>query len=60
MTNHFSFFQPPPPPWLTQALQRLQQNYPHDEFEGLMRYTAVDTTTDMPVTINKDSPQEGV
>lgn len=52
--------QPAPPSWLTQALDRLQQNYPDDEFEGLMRYTAVDVTTDLPVPLNKDTPPEGV
>ncbi|KAL8906803.1 MAG: hypothetical protein Q9207_001791 [Kuettlingeria erythrocarpa] len=51
---------PAPPSWLTQALQRLQQAYPHDEFEGLMRYTAVDIATDQPVPLNKDSAQQGV
>ncbi|KAL8927441.1 MAG: hypothetical protein Q9208_002246 [Pyrenodesmia sp. 3 TL-2023] len=51
---------PAPPPWLTQALQRLQQAYPHDEFEGLMRYTAVDIATDQPVPLTKDSAQQGV
>ncbi|KAL8963427.1 MAG: hypothetical protein Q9193_000314 [Seirophora villosa] len=51
---------PAPPSWLTQALDRLQQNYPDDEFEGLMRYTAVDVTTDLPVPLNKDTPPEGV
>ncbi|KAL8953566.1 MAG: hypothetical protein Q9222_000561 [Ikaeria aurantiellina] len=52
--------QPAPPPWLTQALQRLQQSYPNDAFEGTMRYTAVSTTTDQPVALNKDQPQEDV
>ncbi|KAL8707541.1 MAG: hypothetical protein Q9220_007433 [cf. Caloplaca sp. 1 TL-2023] len=52
--------QPAPPPWLTQALQRLQQSYPQDAFEGTMRYTAVSTTTDQPVALNKDQPQEDV
>ncbi|KAL8655762.1 MAG: hypothetical protein Q9210_000688 [Variospora velana] len=51
---------PAPPTWLTQALDRLQHNYPDDEFEGLMRYTAVDVTTDLPVPLNKETPAEGV
>lgn len=52
--------QPAPPSWLTQALQRLQQNYPQDAFEGTMRYTAVSLTTDQPIALNKDQPQEDV
>ncbi|KAL8775391.1 MAG: hypothetical protein Q9209_000399 [Squamulea sp. 1 TL-2023] len=51
---------PAPPSWLTQALQRLQQNYPHDSFEGTMRYTAVSLTTDQPIALTKDQPQEDV
>ncbi|KAI4246014.1 MAG: hypothetical protein L6R40_002230 [Gallowayella cf. fulva] len=51
---------PAPPSWLTQALQRLQQNYPQDAFEGTMRYTAVSLTTDQPIALNKDQPQEDV
>ncbi|KAL8914507.1 MAG: hypothetical protein Q9171_000860 [Xanthocarpia ochracea] len=51
---------PAPPSWLTQALQRLQQNYPHDAFEGTMRYTAVSLITDQPISLTKDQPQEDV
>lgn len=51
---------PAPPQWLILALQRLQQNYPDDQFEGTMRYTAVSTTTDQPVPLNKDEPQKDV
>ncbi|KAL8841465.1 MAG: hypothetical protein Q9170_000928 [Blastenia crenularia] len=51
---------PAPPNWLIQALQRLQQSYPDDQFEGTMRYTAVSTTTDQPVPLNKDEPQKDV
>ncbi|KAL8674446.1 MAG: hypothetical protein Q9168_001179 [Polycauliona sp. 1 TL-2023] len=50
---------PAPPSWLSGALQRLQQNYPNDAFEGTMRYTAVSLTTDQPVALSKDqSPDE--
>ncbi|KAL8999083.1 MAG: hypothetical protein Q9169_001971 [Polycauliona sp. 2 TL-2023] len=50
---------PAPPSWLTGALQRLQQNYPNDAFEGTMRYTAVSLTTDQPIALSKDqSPDE--
>ncbi|KAL8728255.1 MAG: hypothetical protein Q9181_005410 [Wetmoreana brouardii] len=59
-TDLFSSPQPAPPPWLTQALQKLQQSYPQDAFEGTMRYTAVSTTTDQPVSLSKDQPQEDV
>ncbi|KAL8944626.1 MAG: hypothetical protein Q9216_000323 [Gyalolechia sp. 2 TL-2023] len=51
---------PAPPQWLILALQRLQQNYPDDQFEGTMRYTAVSTITDQPVPLNKDEPQKEV
>ncbi|CAL8580843.1 SWI/SNF chromatin-remodeling complex subunit [Xanthoria parietina] len=51
---------PAPPPWLTGALQRLQQNYPNDAFEGTMRYTAVSLTTDQPIALTKDQPQNDV
>ncbi|KAL8723042.1 MAG: hypothetical protein Q9225_000584 [Loekoesia sp. 1 TL-2023] len=51
---------PAPPQWLIQALQRLQQSYPDDQFEGTMRYTAVSTTTDQPVFLNIDEPQKDV
>jgi SWI/SNF-related matrix-associated actin-dependent regulator of chromatin subfamily B protein 1 len=33
--------QPPPPDWLTQALQTLLKSYPSDSFEALMRYCAI-------------------
>jgi len=32
---------PPPPPWLQEALQALQVNYPNDLFEGCMKNAAV-------------------
>ncbi|KAL8681567.1 MAG: hypothetical protein Q9186_002307 [Xanthomendoza sp. 1 TL-2023] len=51
---------PAPPSWLTQALHRLQQSYPEDAFEGTMRYTAVSLTTDQPIALTKDQPQEDV
>ncbi|KAL9586921.1 MAG: hypothetical protein Q9212_000593 [Teloschistes hypoglaucus] len=51
---------PDAPPWLTQALHRLQQSYPQDSFEGTMRYTAVSLTTDQPVVLSKDQAQEDV
>ncbi|OBT87349.1 hypothetical protein VE02_03041 [Pseudogymnoascus sp. 03VT05] len=41
---------PPPPAWLIAGLQGLQQTYTQDRFEGMMRYFAVDATTEMPVT----------
>ncbi|KAA8648152.1 hypothetical protein EYZ11_000548 [Aspergillus tanneri] len=40
---------PPPPSWLAAGLARLNRSYPNDSFEGVMRYTAVDTETMLPV-----------
>ncbi|KAF2402351.1 SNF5-domain-containing protein [Trichodelitschia bisporula] len=37
--------QPPPPSWLQTALTTLQSKYPHDSFEGWMKYGAVDRET---------------
>ncbi|KAL9614623.1 MAG: hypothetical protein Q9167_000911 [Letrouitia subvulpina] len=48
---------PSPPAWLTEALQTLQASYPHDVFEGTMRYTAVSTITDEPISVRPDQPQ---
>ncbi|KAI4161089.1 MAG: hypothetical protein LQ342_005126 [Letrouitia transgressa] len=48
---------PSPPAWLTEALQNLQATYPHDLFEGTMRYTAVSTITDEPISLRPDQPQ---
>ncbi|KAH8595002.1 hypothetical protein B0O99DRAFT_595045 [Bisporella sp. PMI_857] len=39
---------PKPPTWLEQGLQDLRGQYPSDRFEGVMRYSAVNTTTDAP------------
>ncbi|KAG4414195.1 hypothetical protein IFR04_012682 [Cadophora malorum] len=39
---------PPPPSWLTAGLNGLLTQYPGDRFEGVMRYTAVNTATEMP------------
>lgn len=39
---------PPPPTWLTSALSSLSPSYPADRFEGMMRYSAVDITTETP------------
>ncbi|KAL1867011.1 SWI/SNF chromatin-remodeling complex subunit [Paecilomyces lecythidis] len=40
---------PPPPTWLVSGLAQLNRNYPNDSFEGVMRYSAVDTATMLPV-----------
>lgn len=42
-------FQPPPPNWLQAGLNKLKQTHPNDSFEGVMRYSAVDTETLAPV-----------
>ncbi|KAK6219025.1 hypothetical protein LQW54_002527 [Pestalotiopsis sp. IQ-011] len=49
---------PPTPAWLDQALNawKATETYANDKFEGLMRYTAVDATTNIPVT---PMPQAG-
>ncbi|KAI2630474.1 hypothetical protein GGS21DRAFT_203237 [Xylaria nigripes] len=41
---------PPPPVWLVSALEQFKQEdaYKNDRFEGIMRYSAVDTNTGMP------------
>ncbi|KUJ19584.1 SNF5-domain-containing protein, partial [Mollisia scopiformis] len=39
---------PPPPAWLTSGLNALLTQYPNDRFEGVMRYSAVNTTTEAP------------
>ncbi|RFU23717.1 hypothetical protein B7463_g12622, partial [Scytalidium lignicola] len=46
---------PPPPQWLTAGLLELQKSYPGDSFEGMMRYSAVNSVTETPVT----APQPG-
>ncbi|KAI8634791.1 SNF5-domain-containing protein [Xylariaceae sp. FL1651] len=48
---------PPPPAWLVSALEQFKQEdaYKNDQFEGIMRYSAVDTNTGMPFTV----PQTG-
>ncbi|KAL6717118.1 SWI/SNF chromatin-remodeling complex subunit [Lecanora helva] len=47
---------PDPPSWLGQALGKLQQTYPDDLFEGTMRYTAVSTVSDLPITLRPNEP----
>ncbi|KAI1116051.1 SNF5-domain-containing protein [Nemania sp. NC0429] len=41
---------PPPPAWLVSALEQFKQEeaYKNDQFEGIMRYSAVDTNTGQP------------
>ncbi|TVY81703.1 SWI/SNF chromatin-remodeling complex subunit snf5, partial [Lachnellula suecica] len=39
---------PPPPSWLTAGLKALLTQYPSDRFEGVMRYSAVDSVTELP------------
>ncbi|KAJ3570007.1 hypothetical protein NPX13_g5881 [Xylaria arbuscula] len=48
---------PPPPAWLVSALEQFKQEdaYKNDQFEGIMRYIAVDTNTGQPYPI----PQNG-
>ncbi|KAI0907501.1 SNF5-domain-containing protein [Ustulina deusta] len=48
---------PPPPAWLVSALEQFRQEdaYKNDQFEGIMRYSAVDTNTGAPFPL----PQGG-
>ncbi|KAI5863105.1 SNF5-domain-containing protein [Durotheca rogersii] len=48
---------PPPPTWLVAALDKFKQEpaYANDNFEGVMRYSAVDTNTGAPASV----PQQG-
>ncbi|KAE8454106.1 hypothetical protein EG329_005029 [Mollisiaceae sp. DMI_Dod_QoI] len=39
---------PPPPAWLTSGLATLLTQYPNDRFEGVMRYSAINTATELP------------
>ncbi|MCJ1478132.1 SWI/SNF chromatin-remodeling complex subunit [Lambiella insularis] len=47
---------PPPPQYLVTALADLRNKYPQDDFEGFMRYTAVSTITDLPISLRPDGP----
>ncbi|KAJ5709788.1 hypothetical protein N7493_010079 [Penicillium malachiteum] len=49
---------PPPPSWLVAGLQGLKQTHPNDSFEGVMRYSAVDMQSLVPVT-NTNNLQPG-
>ncbi|SZF06085.1 unnamed protein product [Blumeria hordei] len=39
---------PQPPTWLTSGLTELLKSYPNDRFEGVMRYSAVNSSTETP------------
>jgi SWI/SNF-related matrix-associated actin-dependent regulator of chromatin subfamily B member 1 len=47
-------FKPPPPDWLSAGLATLNESYPNDSFEAIMRYCAINTDTDQPVAIPQD------
>ncbi|KAF9892441.1 SWI/SNF chromatin-remodeling complex subunit [Aspergillus nanangensis] len=47
---------PQPPSWLVAGLARLKRGHPNDSFEGVMRYTAVDTETMLPVANSTNTP----
>ena len=38
------------------ALEKLQQSYPTDAFEGTMRYTAVSPVEDAPISLSRSEP----
>lgn len=46
---------PPAPGWLTSGLEKLKKGYPNDKFEEVMRYSAVDTSTMMPVATSNNT-----
>ncbi|RKF54400.1 SWI/SNF chromatin-remodeling complex subunit snf5 [Golovinomyces cichoracearum] len=46
---------PQPPTWLTSGLSELLKSHPNDRFEGVMRYTAVNSATETPCA----APQSG-
>ncbi|KAI1661607.1 SNF5-domain-containing protein [Daldinia decipiens] len=48
---------PPPPAWLVTALEKFKQEpaYANDRFEGIMRYSSVNSNTGAPVPL----PQQG-
>jgi SWI/SNF-related matrix-associated actin-dependent regulator of chromatin subfamily B protein 1 len=47
---------PPPPTWLSQGLTSLLATYPNDRFEGVMRYSAISTITDLPTSVPPPGP----
>ncbi|KAL7275170.1 SWI/SNF chromatin-remodeling complex subunit [Rhizina undulata] len=51
--------QPAPPEWLVAALLALESTYENDRFEGTMRYTAYDATTDQPIPAGQSPAQPG-
>jgi len=59
LTGIFFLTQPPPPEWLTKALADLNKLYPHDQFEGMMKYSALDAKTDQPVSLQAQTPDNG-
>ena len=54
--DHPGLSRPSPPPFLSLALSKLQATYPDDLFEGIMRYTAVSTLTDRPISVRPNEP----
>lgn len=40
-----------PPDWLVDALKKLNEQYPDDSFEAVMKYSAVDPETEAPLVI---------
>ncbi|KAF2807852.1 SNF5-domain-containing protein, partial [Mytilinidion resinicola] len=43
---------PPPPEWLSNALQKLRNNYPIDDFEPVMRYIIVNQDSGSPFKVD--------
>ncbi|OCK82787.1 SNF5-domain-containing protein [Lepidopterella palustris CBS 459.81] len=46
----------PPPGWLSTALQELREKYPNDNFEAVMRYSAVDQKKQESVKVEQLTP----
>ncbi|KKA28261.1 hypothetical protein TD95_001850, partial [Thielaviopsis punctulata] len=51
---------PPAPDWLVSCLADLQKSYPHDSFEALMRYSAVNPDTEQQILPGQAAPENAV
>ncbi|KAH6693999.1 snf5/smarcb1/ini1 [Plectosphaerella plurivora] len=49
---------PPAPEWASKSLAQLQERYPHDQFDAVMRYSCVNPETETLVTVQpgQDAP----
>lgn len=49
--SQFSPFVAPPPAWLVRSLEELDTQYSDDDFQSMMRYTAVNMDTGLPMSM---------